>query len=39
MVHDFCHDIDNSKSNGAFYNFKSNGRAGVRLDIIASQMM
>ena len=20
MVHDFCHDIDNSKSNGAFYN-------------------
>ena len=45
MVHDFCHDIDNSKSNGAFYNlFKSNGghalgAAGVRLDKIASQII
>lgn len=31
MVHDFCHDIDNSKSNGSFYNLFQENNAKNRL--------
>ena len=38
MIHDFCHDIDNSKSNGAFYNLFQAHNTKNRLSKIAGHI-
>ena len=39
MVHDFCHDIDNSKSNGAFYNLFQTEKTNNRLKKISGHII
>ena len=39
MVHDFCHDIDNSKSNGAFYNLFQAQNTKNRISKIVSHIV